>query len=320
MSYRRLVSTKRQPVARLEPQRFTRSVVAPTRNVVPVLPNLPTPSVPAFPSLPNAPMPAPFRPGNPSSSLGRHSRPPRAWEDLVKDIERIREGALDEAPPLQDGDDPIDDPSEGGATCTVRFAGGIVTKSCPDDPESLRLEYELTERAREILGENGVVRMSYEEREGLQIERLYAGVLFAKRKGVRTFFEGEGDSPKFGKIRRVTDAARAQLRADVIKLHANGFAHGDIHAGNIGVKSVNTDGEATELVLIDFSEAVDLQRLRALGVPEDARKLGRQIARGTDDWNTSYVKRLMKAGLATPEELLETAVDYDLLQLDNLGI
>lgn len=238
-------------------------------------------------------------------------RPLKPWESVTRELKRVE--ADDEPPPLQDGPD---DPAEGGATCKVTFSGGLVIKQCAGG--DLKLEYELTQHAEQVLGDERVVDMAYREGE-LSIERLDAGVVYAKRGGTRKYWEsyGEDDSPKLGRVRNFSAAAKARLRADVEKLHANGIAHGDIHAGNLGIREIGADGQVADVILIDYSEAVDLARLG--DVPTNPRQIARGIAKGAD-WYTPYVMKKMNAGTATAQELFEEAKAYDLKRLEIMGL
>lgn len=272
------------------------------------------------PTVPMAPMPygpGPYAPSDPRPFQGggelapppRATRPPTALEELQRDLRAQRED--DEPPPLEE------DPSaaEGGATCKVRFAPGLVVKECPTG--DVRTEYELTQRAEAVLGDARVVDMELsDDGTTLSIERLAGGVAFQKAGGDRPFWTGE-DSPKVGQLRNFTPEAKAKLRADVAFLHASGIAHNDIHAGNIGIVSTNAAGEVTDAILIDYSEAVDLARLG--DVPTTLRK----VARGWNtsaDWKTPYVERLMERGVDTAEGLFEAAKTYDLNRLAAMGV
>ena len=245
--------------------------------LVPRLQTLPTPY------MPNYPTPAPPGP-KPGDALG---------------------------PPLLE----VTARAEGGATCTVRFTLEHVFKSCPKGDMST--EFELTQRAKDVLGEARVVHMELsDDGRTLSIERLGNGDAFQNVRGYRPFWTGD-DSPKVGQLRNFTPEAKAQLRADVERLHANGLAHNDIHAGNVGIVSVDDAGEVTDAMLIDYSEMVDMERLA--DVPTTMRDVSRGWNTGAD-WKTPYVEHLMARSFDTAEGLFEAAKTYDLNRLAMMGV
>jgi hypothetical protein len=181
----------------------------------------------------------------------------------------------------------------------------------------MRTEYELTKSAEAALGDERVVDMALsDDGKTLRIERLSRGVAFQKVGGDRPFWSGS-DSPKVGQLINFTQEAKDKLRSDVDFLHLNGIAHNDIHAGNIGIVSMNANGEVTDAILIDYSEAVDMARLS--NVPSTLRK----VARGwntSESWKTPYVEHLMARGIDTAEGLFEAAKRYDLNRLEAMGV
>ena len=261
-------------------------------------------------------VPMPYTPFLPEQNCGLRkatnfnpprTAPPTELEELQCELRELQQD--NEPPPLED-----EAAAEGGATCRVLFTGTTVVKTCPT---SSKLEFELTKHAESVLGNDRVANMSMNaDGTKLTIERLTNGVAFQKAGGDRPFWTGE-DSPKVGKLRNFTTEAKARLRADVERLHANGIAHGDIHAGNIAIRSLNDDGQVTDAIFIDWSEAVDLLRLG--DVPTNLRKLGRGWNTGAE-WRTPYVEKLMRAGLDTAEGLFETAKMYDRRRLDSMGV
>ena len=62
--------------------------------------------------------------------------------------------------------------AEGGATCKVRFAPGLVVKECPTG--DVRTEYELTQRAEAVLGDARVVEAP--PGEDIRDVRVHLGV------------------------------------------------------------------------------------------------------------------------------------------------
>ena len=267
----------------------------------------PPPPVPLEPTPYYAP--GPFLPVAPPSA--RATRPETALQQMQSDLKRMASEVDKEPPPL------MDDPAaaEGGATCTVRFAPDRVVKSCPTG--DMTTEYELTRRAEAVLGDARVVDVELSaDGRTLSIERLDRGMAFQKVGSYRPFWTGE-DSPKVGQLRNFTPEAKEKLRADVVLLHASGLAHNDIHAGNVGIVSVNDAGKVTDAILIDYSEMVELARL------SDVPKTWDKVTRGWNKsayWRTPYVEHLMDRGFDTADGLFNAAKTYDLNRLAAMGI
>ncbi len=269
-----------------------------------------------------APKPAPyvpapqFLPRRGSNRLaidpyGRPTRPLRPGESVTREMRKMDD---DEPPPLQESPD---DPSEGGQTCKVSFDGGIVVKQC-GSLEDMRIEAAIAQHAEQILGDDRVPDTEFsEEEEALRVQRYKEGVAYGARGGKRVFWnQPDGtDSPKLGRVQNFSAEAKARLRADVERLHANGVAHNDIHAGNIAIKNIE-NGVVTDAVLIDYSNAIDVSMLTEL--PDTFRAINRSIARGVD--YGPYVAKVMENGYKTAEELFGEAKAYDKHMLDVLGL
>ena len=274
------------------------------------------PAGPVAPPMPYAPLPWPD--GNRSLlpdggyADARRAAPPTKLEKLTKELRKLEEDS--EPPPLKEEEE---NPAaaEGGATCKVLFTPTTVIKTCPT---SSVLEYELTQHAERVLGDARVADTAIDSKGAtLTIERMTNGVAFQKVVGGRRPFWSGTDSPKVGELRNFTPQAKAKLRADVERLHDYGIAHNDIHAGNVAIRSINADGQVTDAIFIDYSEAVDLSRLG--DVPTTTRKISRGWNTGAD-WKTPYVEHLMEKGLDTAEGLFEAAKIYDLRRLQFMGV
>ena len=248
------------------------------------------------------------------------SRPASALERVQKELEDLRLQEQADAPlrPQEEDDSlpPLEE-AEGGITCRVVLTPTDVLKTCPDGPE---IEYKLTQHAEKVLGDPRVVDTKIDaSKAALMIERLEHGSVFSHTDGDRKnrpFWSG-GDDPKHGRIQNFSDAAKAKLRADVAKLHENGIAHGDIHAGNIGILTID-EGIVTDAILIDYSEALDKSFLQS--VPTKKRAVDTGLVKKASWTEDNYTQQVMRKSHDTVENLFEEAKAYDNRMLDILGV
>lgn len=205
--------------------------------------------------------------------------------------------------------------AKGGATCKVRIyeRDGLVVKTC--DTGSTAIELELTKRARRILRDIDPALAPTTLQLGGTDGRQLVTSLFPHGTAYTPHVDGglaywsNPDDPKIGRLLNFTPEALEAFKGLVGKLHAAGFAHADIHAGNVVIVKVDpATKQVTQASLLDFSNAVDMELLK--GMPDTTRKISVGLERGAD-WVTPYIKERLSKSHEPAAGLFATARQYD---------